>query len=112
MCFFRKKRESVKAIQEKELVSDNEKSIDALIVLAEQQEENEDFIAELKKLKESIKYLIPSTDSKVHDYDKKIKNLIGDLRIVLVKEDGEKTDKAKKILTQIKLAIADRNVQV
>lgn len=109
MCFFKKKKNSEKVKQDRDLISENEKAIDALIALAVN---NPDIINEFKDIKEKIKYLIPSERDNVRDYDKKIKNLIADLRIVLVKNDSELTIKANKILTQIKLAIADRNVNI
>ena len=109
MCFFKKKKNSEKVKQDRDLISENEKAIDALIALAVN---NPDIINEFKDIKEKIKYLIPSERDNVRDYDKKIKNLIADLRIALVKNDSELTIKANKILTQIKLAIADRNVNI
>ena len=111
MGLFHRKKAADKSLEDKELISENERSVDALIVLA-QQANNEQFVVELKQLKEKIKYLIPSTDDKVRDYDKKIKNLIGDLRIALVKGDSEVSVKANNLLTQIKLAIADRNAKI
>ena len=111
MGLFHRKKAADKSLEDKELISENERSVDSLIVLA-QQANNEQFVVELKQLKEKIKYLIPSTDDKVRDYDKKIKNLIGDLRIALVKGDSEVSVKANNLLTQIKLAIADRNAKI
>ena len=111
MGLFFKKKNSVKSAEDKDLVSENERSVDALIILA-QQANDEQFVEQLKQLKEQIKYLIPSTEDKVRDYDKKIKNLLGDLRIALVKGDSEITVKAGNLLTQIKLAIADRNAKL
>ena len=111
MGLFHRKKDSDKSLEDKELISENERSVDALVILA-QQTGNDQFVVELKQLKEKIKYLIPSTDDKVRDYDKKIKNLIGDLRIALVKGDSEVSVKANNLLTQIKLAIADRNAKI
>ena len=111
MGLFHRKKDSDKSLEDKELVSENERSVDALVILA-QQTGNDQFVVELKQLKVKIKYLIPSTDDKVRDYDKKIKNLIGDLRIALVKGDSEVSVKANNLLTQIKLAIADRNAKI
>ena len=48
----------------------------------------------------------------VTDCDKKIKNLIGDMRIALTKSDGEDSKKTDELLTDLKLAIADRNTKV
>lgn len=106
-----KKRKSVaeKTLDDRELVATNSKAMDALVVLAK---DNEDIIEELKSLQETMKYLVPSDDSKVIDYDKKIKNLIGDMRIALTKSDGEDSKKTDELLTDLKLAIADRNTKV
>ena len=106
MCFFRKKKIAVKVKEDRELIESNSKAIEALIILAQ----NDDVIVnELKSVQEKLKYLVPSDNSKVIDYDKSIKNKIGDLRIILTKYGGEVTKKATAILTDIKLAIADRN---
>ncbi len=109
MCFFRKKKVADKVKEDRELVGANSKSIEALIILAK---DNVVIVNELQGLQEKLKYLIPSDNSKVVDYDKKIKNLIGDLRIVLTKSDGEANKKATDLLTEIKLAIADRNTKL
>lgn len=106
-----KKRKSVaeKTLDDRELVATNSKAMDALVVLAK---DNEDIIEELKSLQETMKYLVPSDDAKVTDCDKKIKNLIGDMRIALTKSDGEDSKKTDELLTDLKLAIADRNTKV
>lgn len=104
--FFRKKKSADKVKDDRELVEANSKAIDALVVLADG---NDAIVSELKELQQKLKYLIPSLNSKVIDCDKLIRNIIGDLRIALTKSDGETTKKAADILTDIKLAIADRN---
>lgn len=108
MCFFRRKKVADKVKEDRELVEANSKAIEALIILAK---DNIVVVNELQGLQEKLKYLIPSDNSKVVDYDKAIKNKIGDLRIVLTKSDGEVTKKASDILTDIKLAVADRNTK-
>lgn len=109
MCFFRRKKSAEKVNEDRELVEANSKSVEALIILAK---DNEAIIDELRELQEKLKYLIATENSKVVDCDKKIKNLIGDLRIVLTKSDGETNKKATDLLTDIKLAIADRNTRI
>ena len=109
MCFFKKKKVADKVKEDRELVETNSKAIDALVVLAK---DNVVIADELKALQEKLKYLIPSENSKVVDCDKTIKNKLGDLRIVLTKSDGESTKKANDILTDIKLAVADRNTKL
>ena len=75
--FFKKKNNAAKTVENRELIESNAKSIGALIVLANG---NTDMIGELEELQEKLKYLIPSQDSKIIDYDKKIKNLIAELK--------------------------------
>lgn len=106
---FGKKSSAEKVSANRELISENERAMDALILLAG---ENEEMIEDLKETKEKIKYLIPSDNPKVVEYDTKIKNSIEDMRIALVKADGEVDKKIKSMLMQIKLAIADRNSKI
>lgn len=111
MCLFRRKKVADKTKEDKELINENEMAVDALIILAGQAGD-ENLVKEFKLIKEKIKYLIASGNSKVYDFDKKIKNLIGDLRIVMVKNDSEVTAKADKLILQINLAIIDRNTKM
>ena len=108
MGLFGKKRAKDKVSGDKDLIEENAKAIEALLILAEN---NEEMKSELKSAQEKIKYLPPSEDSKIFDFDKKIKNLIEDMRIALVKADGESSKKVENVLTQIKLTIADRNTK-
>ena len=108
MGLFRKKKMADKVIEDREFVSRNEKSVEALIVLAGQ---NEDLQKQLHLLKEKLKYLVPSEAAK--DYDKKIKNQIEDLRIILVRSEGQDLPKkAETILRQIMVLISDRNANI
>lgn len=66
----------------------------------------------MPRLQETLKYLIPSDNSKVVDCDKAIKNKLGDLRIIFTKSDGETTKKATDALTDIRLSVADRNTKL
>ena len=110
MGFFSKlfgvKNKSEKVLSDRELISENQKSIDAIIILAE---DSRQLIASLNEIKEQIKYLTPSDDSKVIDFDKDIKGYLEDLRTAITKSDDEKT---QSLFKQIKLAIADRNVKL
>ena len=109
MGIFGKKKMSVKVRNDRELIGENEKAVDALIILAG---DNESLVQQLQEIKEKIKYLLPSEDGKVYDFDKKIKNLIEDTRIALVKADGEASKKVDNALLQIKLVISDRNAKL
>ena len=115
MHFGRKRRKmGAKVGNERELISHNERAVESLIVLAK---DDEEMVQELKSLQSKIKYLTPSDNGKVADCDKKIKNLIEDMRIILIKADKKSDDenllaKAASILQQIKLTIADRNAKL
>ncbi len=94
--------------EDRDLIAANAASVEALLVLAEN---NAELISELKELQEKIKYLMPSVKDDVFELDKKITNLIGDLRIALTKTDGEEDKKTENLVKQIKLTIADRGVK-
>ena len=108
MCF-KKKKNVDKVKEDRELVAFNSKSIETLLVHAEK---NQDLTNELKELQNKLNYLIPSIKSEILDYDKKIKNKIGDMKIALTKSDGETSNKAEDILKDIKIAIAERNARL
>lgn len=107
MWFFgKKKTQANKNSDDRNLIDVNYRSIEALIVLSTDQE----FTASLKKLQEQLKYLTPSTSDKVYGYDKKIKGCIEDLKIALTKDgDAKNNAKAKLLIQDIKVLIADRN---
>lgn len=107
--FFKKKSGAQKVTENRELIEENAKSIGALIVLANG---NVDTIGELKDLQARIKYLIPSQEPKVVDCDKKIKSLLGDLRIALTKSDGEDSKKTAALIRDIKVVVEDRKTRV
>ena len=106
MLFFGKKKPAVQTKEDRDIIEQNSKAVNALIVLAGS---NVDMVKQLKALQESLKYLIADEKSKIIDYDKKIRNKLGDLRIALTKADGEYSVKADDIISDIKLIIADRN---
>ena len=87
------------------MIEANSKAIDALMVLAK---DNALLIEGLEGIRETLKFLIPSDNSKVIDCDKSIKNKIGDLRIVLTKSGDDVVKKAEAVFTDIKLVVADR----
>ena len=109
MWFFKKKKESVKNTEDRELIEMNSKMVDALIVLSS----NEEFDEQLKDLKEKLKYLVPSTDEKVLKGDKKIKEALQDLKIALSKNgDVEENAKVKNLFKDVEVLIAERNMYV
>lgn len=109
MGLFGKKKASVKIGNDRELINENTKSFDALIILAEG---NEVLVQQLKEIQEKIKYLIPSDDDMIAYFDKKIKKLIDEARSALARADGETSRRVENALTQIKLTISDRNAKL
>ena len=108
MGLFSRKKASVKVSEDRELISTNEKSFEALVALAG---ENEEYKQKLRRLQEKVKFLTPAEG--VKDYDKKIRNAIEDLRIILVKAAGEELPKkAESALVNIEVIISDRNAHL
>ena len=109
MGLFRKKKPAEQTKADRELIEDNSKAIDVLIVLAQS---NTELIGTLKELQEKLKYLIPSENPKVMDADKAIKNKIDDLRIALNRTDDGQSKKSAGLLTDIQCLIAERNTKL
>ncbi len=98
-----------KTMDDRELISENERAMGSILILAEA---NEALVDELTKLREQIKYLTPVSDPKVVEFDKKIKNGIEDLRIALVKDGSEDNIKAINALQALRLLVSDRKAKV
>ena len=107
--FFHKNNDAQIAKEDRNLIAENSKMIEVLLVLCKGREEEE---KALKELEEKMKYLQSSTDDDVLKIDKKIKNQLADLKIALVKEDGEFTDKVKKELRDLESLVAERNAKI
>ena len=106
---FKKKKTAEKVQDDRNLIEMNSNTIEALLILAEG---NSETINQLKYLKNQLMYLIPSDNTQILNYDKQIKNILGDLRIALTKSSGAEDKKATRLLTDVKQAIADRNVNL
>ena len=91
------------------LIAENAKFVEVLLVQAEG---NEELVNELKKLQEDLKYLKPSREKKVYDYDKKIKDNLGDLKIAFTKTDGDSSKKTVQLVKDVKMLVAERNTNV
>ncbi len=107
--FFNRKKAANVAQEDRELIAQNAKSVDALVVLAQG---NTELVGKLQEMQEMLKYLMGSTEPKIMDFDKKIQSRLGDLRIALTKSDGETTKGVEEIFTDIKLIVADRNAKM
>ncbi|MBD5130989.1 MAG: hypothetical protein HDT28_00105 [Clostridiales bacterium] len=108
MCFFKKKKSAEKTALDRELVASNSRAVETLIVLSE----DEALTNRFNELKEKLKYLIPFEDGDVKSCDKRISNIIDDLRIELSKTKGAVSEKTDKLIKDIELAIAARRTEV
>ena len=105
--FFKKRKMATDNKEDRELVEYNSKSIDVLRVLSEN---DASITNELKKIQEEIKFLIPSHEAVVFDFDKKIKAQIEDIKILFTKNaDGKMDEKIKDATRDLKILIAERN---
>lgn len=109
MCLFKRKTNAQKNLNDRELIEKNAGTLQSLISIA-----TEEMVEELKKLQEEVKYIIPLVDSRAYDLDKKIRNLIDDLKIELVKaKEGDKAqNKISGIIRELKLKIAERKALI
>lgn len=106
MCFFKKKTAAVRNKNDRDLIEENAKAIDALLVLASADEVK----TELKDLQEQIKYTTSLATDKAYAADKKIKHLIEDLKIEFVRDkEGDKAAaKINGLIKDLKLAVVER----
>ena len=105
----RKKAQPSDPDADNKLIAENTKFVEVLLVQAEG---NDEVVNELKELQENLKYLKPSREKKVYDYDKKIKDNLGDLKIAFTKTDGEGSKKTVQLIKDIKILVAERNTNV
>ena len=109
MGLFGKQKPSEKVKKDRELISQNARAMDALIILAG---DNAGLVQKLRDTQEKMNYLLPSDADKIYEYDKEIKRLVEDARIALTKSDGETNKKVENAILQIDLTISDRNVKI
>lgn len=105
MLFFKKKSKAESNKKDRDLIEANSQKMDALIVLAE-----EELKQDLEKIKEEIKYIIPLTDDKAYKMDEKMRNLIDDIKIELVKDKS--TVKVANLIKDLRVMIAERKALV
>lgn len=105
MLFFKKKSKAESNKKDRDLIEDNSQKMDALIVLAD-----EELKKDLEKIKEEIKYIIPLTDDKAYKMDEKMRNLIDDIKIELVKDKS--AVKVANLIKDLRVMIAERKALV
>lgn len=80
--FFKKKTERESLLENKHKIEDMASSIDVLISLSK---DNDELTNILKDAQDKIKYFNPTQNKEALDFDKKITNRLGDLKIEINK---------------------------
>lgn len=102
MCFRKKKRNDKLLVEDREQIDRNQKIVDILIAIYD--------CDEFRAIQQKIKYLKPSANKKVIEYDAKIKNALDDIKIDLHKKKSNPQEVAEDALKSISILIAERNV--
>ena len=107
---FFKKKDSVQSKNDRDLIANNTVAMEGLLAITE----DEDVKAQLKVLKEKIKYTTALTEEKGYSVDKKIAGVIGDLKIEITKNKGDEKSSAKieNLLKELSALVAERNAMV
>lgn len=102
---FKKKSDATENFNDRELVAANSKYVGVLLAIVEDEDEK----ASLLKLQDELKYLTPSPNEKVAGYDKKIKDMLDDMRVLFQKKEHAKIAQA---LREVRETIALRNTLI
>lgn len=102
---FKKKTAAEIAVEDREIINNNGKAVDKLIMLAEG---NEAVVARLKDLSEKLKYLKPITAENDIQTDKKISDRIDDIKIELARSRTDSESKIDGIISDILLLLVSR----
>ena len=110
MCFKKKKevKEEIDVyIEDRKTILLTSQEIDILIEL----DRNKVFKTALLSVQEELKYLSPRDNVVVYEIDKKIRDKIGELRLLFNKLDGQDKDYIESLILEIKVLIKERNAK-
>jgi hypothetical protein len=110
MCFKKKKevKEEIDVyIEDRKTILLTSQEIDILIEL----DRNKVFKTVLLSVQEELKYLSPRDNVVVYEIDKKIRDKIGELRLLFNKLDGQDKDYIESLILEIKVLIKERNAK-
>ena len=108
MCFWKKKVIGKTYIEDRKLILLCAQEIDVLILL----DKDKKFERQLIEIKDEFLYLSPRDDADVCELDQKIKNKIGDLKLVLNKYDNLDEENVDKLISTIMVMIKERDAKV
>ena len=107
MCFKRKKQIVVTYIKDRKTLLLAAQEVDVLVVL----DKGGAYKEKLLELKDELLYLSPRDNQEIFDMDIKIKDKIGDLKLIFNKVDGCEDEGVEKMLTNIFVMIKERDAK-
>ena len=108
MCFKKKKVLGQTYIDDRKQLILAAQEIDVLILL----DKDKKFERQLNELKDELLYVSPRENKDVCELDRKIKDKIGDLKLVLNKYDDLDEENVDKIISTIMVMIKERDAKV
>jgi len=105
--FFKKKKKLTEKVETSiERIEKNNKIIDRLKVVYENNKEVNEKLVELQR---TVKYLSPSDEKRAVDVDKKVGNLLDDMEVAArkVEKSGDNAE-ALDLIKKIKIALSER----
>ena len=107
MCFKKKKKIGEIYTEDRKCVLLSAQEIDVLMVL----DKKNFYKAKFEEMKDQLLYLSPRDNKEVYEIDKKIKDKIGDLKLVLNKSDEDENESVISIIDNIFVMISERNAK-
>ncbi len=107
MCFRKKKTIGEIYIEDRKCVLLSAQEIDVLIAL----DKKNFYKARLEEIKDQLLYLSPRDNKEVYEIDKKIRDKIGDLKLVLNKHEEDEDESVISIMDNIFVMISERNAK-
>ena len=107
MCFKKRKKIGDIYIEDRKCVLLSAQEVDVLILL----DKHGYYKAKFDEMKDQLLYLSPRENKDVYEIDKKIKEKIGDLKLILNKHDDEENDSVLSIIENIFVMIKEREAK-
>ena len=108
MCFKKKKVLGLTYIEDRKTLLIAAQEVDVLLLL----DKDKKFERSLNELKDELLYISPRENKEVSELDQKIKEKIGDLKLILNKYDNLDEEKVEKIISTTMVMIKERDAKV
>ena len=107
MCFKKKKKIGVTYSEDRKTLLLAAQEVEVLMVL----DRNKLYEEELKSLKDALLYTSPRDNQEVFDMDLKIRDKVGDLKLILNKDNDIHDDNIEKIIQTMFVMIKEREAK-